>query len=287
MAVTTAPRSDESTAEIQARLYDVLSGPSVLMLGTANVVMQLARLPVGRGVAESTVESGRVDRHPIKRLRTTVAYLAVAMFGTEEERAAYRREVNRVHRSVRSGPSSEVAYNAFDPDLQLWVAACIYLGAEQAIQLCAPELLEAGDGTREALYRHGARFGTTLQVPEAMWPRDREAFDEYWNEGLEQIEMDEVTRTYLYDLASLRFLPAPLAWAFGPTHRFMVAGFLPAPFRDELGLAWSPVRRRLHDWLTKLAMTAGRLTPAPLRRFPINFYLWDTRRRIRAGKPIV
>lgn len=159
--------SRPETDELQDRLYDAMSGLAVLMLGTANVIMQLARLPVGRGVAESTVESGRVDRHPVKRARTTLAYLAIAMFGTEEERAAYRREVNRSHRPVRSGPSSEVAYNAFDPDLQLWVAACIYLGAEQAVQLCDPHLLE-DDGTAEAFYRHGARFGTTLQVTDEM-----------------------------------------------------------------------------------------------------------------------
>ena len=57
-----------------------------LAAGGANVIMQLARLPIGRGVAESRVESGRVDRRPIKRLRTTTAYLLVAMLGTDEER---------------------------------------------------------------------------------------------------------------------------------------------------------------------------------------------------------
>lgn len=99
--------------------------------------------------------------------------------------------------------------------------------------------------------------------------------------------MDNITRCYLYDLASLRLLPAPLAWTLGPVHRFMVAGFLPPAFRAELGLAWSPARRRFHDRLARLAMAASRVSPAPIRRFPINLYLWDTRRRIRAAKPIV
>ena len=57
-----------------------------LALGNANVIMQLALLPVGRGVAESPVESGRVDKHPIKRLRTTMSFLAIAILGTEDER---------------------------------------------------------------------------------------------------------------------------------------------------------------------------------------------------------
>ncbi|MBA2546557.1 MAG: DUF2236 domain-containing protein [Solirubrobacterales bacterium] len=273
--------------EIERRMWEALAGAPVLMLGGANVIMQLAKLPVGRGVAESKVESGRVDRHPVKRARTTLAYLAIAMFGTEEERAAYRREVNRSHRDVRSGPSAEVAYDAFNPDLQLWVAACIYVGAEQALQLTSPGTLEAGDGIAEAVYRHGARFGTTLQVPEDMWPVDRERFEEYWNEGVGRIEMDDVTRSYLSDFASLRFLPAPLARVLGPGHGFIAAGYLPAPFRDELGLRWSPRRQRFHDRVTKLVIRASRLTPGPIRRFPLNFYLWDTRRRIRDGTPIV
>ena len=62
-----------------------------LAAGGANVIMQLARLPVGRGVAESRVDSGRVDRHPIKRLRTTTAFLLIAMLGTADERTELRR----------------------------------------------------------------------------------------------------------------------------------------------------------------------------------------------------
>ena len=49
-----------------------------LLAGAANVIMQLASPGVGYGVMESRVESGRIDRHPIKRARTTFTYLAVA-----------------------------------------------------------------------------------------------------------------------------------------------------------------------------------------------------------------
>ncbi len=68
-----------------------------LLLGPANVIMQLARPGVGYGVMESRVESGRVDLHPIKRARTTFTYLAVAMAGTDTQKAAFRRAVNRAH----------------------------------------------------------------------------------------------------------------------------------------------------------------------------------------------
>src|ERR1700678_2652374 len=109
------------------RSDDTLMGLA-LLLGPANVIMQLARPGVGYGVLESRVESGRIDLHPIKRARTTFTYLAVAMAGTETQKAAFRRAVNRAHAQVYSTPDSPVQYNAFDPDLQLWVAACLYKG---------------------------------------------------------------------------------------------------------------------------------------------------------------
>ena len=90
--------------------------------------MQLSLLPIGRGVAESRVEAGRLDAHPVKRFRTTVGYVAIALLGTEEERVAVRREVDRSHRPVHSMASDPVLSGAFDPDLQLWVAACLYRG---------------------------------------------------------------------------------------------------------------------------------------------------------------
>ncbi len=142
--------------------------------------MQLAQLPVGRGVAESKVDSGNLYKHPIKRARTTFGYVMIAVFGTDEERDALAQAVTDVHRQVRSGPGDPVRYNAFDPKLQLWVAACIYKGFEDAYEvLYGPPPAELFD----VVYRHGARVATMLQVPATMWPPDRAAFEAYWAEA--------------------------------------------------------------------------------------------------------
>ncbi len=138
-----------------------------LLAGPANVIMQLARPGVGYGVMESRVESGRVDLHPIKRARTTFTYLAVATQGSDEQKAAFRRAVNRAHAQVYSTDDSPVAYNAFDKDLQLWVGACLYKGAVDVYRLFIGEMDEE---TAERHYREGMALGTTLQVPEDMWP---------------------------------------------------------------------------------------------------------------------
>ena len=253
-----------------------------LAAAAANVIMQLARLPVGHGVAESTVDSGRLDKHPIKRTRTTLSYIAVAMLGTDAERATMRAEVNRAHRQVRA--REPVRYNAFDRELQLWVAACLYQGTEMIYELLygAPSAEQAAQ-----LYRYGARFGTTLQVDPDMWPRDRAAFEEYWQAGLAKIEMDDVTRGYLRDLTELRFLPPPVHWTFGRPHRFLTVGFLPQPFRDELGYPWTPRDQARFDRVTRVLALGNRALPRRARAFPFNLCLRDVRRRIRRGRPVV
>ncbi len=268
---------------VPQELHDLLT-PATVSLAGANIIMQLAQLPVGRGVAESKVDSGNLYKHPIKRARTTFGYVMIAVFGTDAERVALGEAVTEVHRQVRSGPGDPVRYTALDPKLQLWVAACIYRGFEDGYAfLHGPppgELLDL-------IYRHGARLATMLQVPAAQWPPDRNAFEAYWDEAVERIEMDEVTRTYLYDFASLGFLPWPVPRLFGWFNRAVTAGFLPAAFRRELGLAWGRREQQAFALNRRVLRIANALTPRPLRALPFDLYLWDMRRRIRHGRRLL
>ena len=262
---------------------DVMNALGLLPAG-ANVVMQLARAPIGRAVATSRVTSGALTVHPFKRTRTTLGYLMVSLLGTDEERRRLRHEVGRQHRQVRSTSDDEVAYSAFDPDLQLWVAACMYRGALDAMRLVDPD---APPTLLDELYVRCARFATTLQVEPSRWPADRVAFDVYWAEAIELIEMDELTRTYLWDVASLHFLPRPLPAVLGPLHRIITAGFLPEPFREALGLPWSPSRERVFHATLSVAVAINRRLPRVLREFPLNLALRDARRRLAGGGPFV
>ncbi|HTF53733.1 MAG TPA: oxygenase MpaB family protein [Pseudonocardia sp.] len=255
-----------------------------LLAGPANVIMQLARPGVGHGVVESTVDSGKVTLHPIKRARTTLSYLAVATLGTDEERAAFRRGVNRSHAQVRSTESSPVPYNAFDVDLQLWVAACLYVGFQDVYRLFGAPVDEV---TWERIYRESATLGTTLQVPPERWPADLAAFQRYWNDSMDQVSIDDTVRRYLTDLIMLRHLPPPARLALGRLSRFVTTGFLPERFRAEMQLPWDERRQRRFDRLMSLVAVAVRLAPPVLREFPFNAYLVDLRWRIRTGRQLV
>lgn len=257
---------------------------AALMAGAANVIMQLSLPAVGYGVVESKVDSGNTFLHPVKRTRTTLTYLAVATLGSDEEKRRYRHAVNGQHKYVRSTETSPVKYNAFDPELQLWVAACLYKGVEDTWRIFRGE---PDPATIEAVYQNSASLGTTLQVPRDMWPADRAAFEEYWKGAVEKIALDDTVRGYLHDLIMLRFLPRGLSVLFGPFHRFVTTGFLPPRFRDEMRLAWWPGRQRRFDRLMSLVAVLVRYSPRVVRQFPFNALLWDLRRRIHKGRSLV
>lgn len=270
--------------QLAAEVWEAVHGAAALLGGTANVIMQLSHAPVGHGVVESDVDSGNVMLHPAKRLRTTLTFLAVAIAGTPDERRRYRDAVNGAHATVKSRPDSPVEYDAFDPQLQRWVAACLYVGAVDLHERMHGPM---PDDEAEAWYRVGARFGTTLQMPAELWPPDREAFDDYWRRGLDDAHVDATVGAYLLDLLDLRMVPTPVAVPFRRFHRFVATGLLPAPLRDQLGLRWTARDDRRHRRLFRAVGAIGRRLPGVVRRFPMNAYLWDTRRRMRTGRPLV
>jgi uncharacterized protein (DUF2236 family) len=259
-----------------------------LLSGAANVIMELARPGVGYGVKDSRVESGRADRHPIKRARTTFTYLAVALSGSDTQKATYRRAVNKSHAQVYSTPDSPVEYNAFDKDLQLWVAACIYKGFVDVYRIFVGEM---DDDTADHHYREGMALGTTLQVPAEMWPADRKAFDEYWQQSLELVHIDDAVREYLFPIAAGRIagvnLPRSLERRLDAVNLFITTGFLPQRFRDEMGLQWDASKQRRFNRLMAGLGRINNLMPRFVRQFPFNWMLKDLDWRVRTGRPLV
>lgn len=259
---------------------------AALLAGPANVVMQLAWPGVGYGVMESRVLDGRVDLRPLKRQRTTLTYLAVVAMGTDEERAIYKKAVDGQHRQVFDDESSKspVKYHGMNPDLQLWVAACLYYGIEDVYRVFWGGIDPA---EREEVYQHSSKLGTTLQVRESQWPATRADFDAYWEAGLENVHIDDAVREYLLGVVEVRHFPLGLTKPFAGFNRFVTTGFLPQRFRDEMRLTWTPTQQRRWDRLMKVVGFVTRHSPRILREYPFNYYLWDFRRRVRTGRPLV
>lgn len=276
------PAAKLSRAELDELPNDLpMLGIGVLS-GAANVIMQLALPAVGYGVYESKVESGALFKHPIKRTRTTLSYLSVAANGTPADRKAYRRAVGKAHAQVRSTESSPVTYNAFDPKLQLWVAACLYKGTEDMVRIFGDP-----SSITEEKYQKAAVLGTTLQMPREMWPATRADFEVYWNETVEGLDIDPVIREHLMSIARAEFMGPLFSQLFGWYTEIFTIGFLPQNFRDKMGVRfalWQRVIFTVHNRIVRAIITHA---PEPVRAFPFNVLLADVRWRIRTGRPLI
>ncbi|MEP9391094.1 oxygenase MpaB family protein [Gordonia sp. VNQ95] len=253
-------------------------------MSTANVIMQLANPAVGYGVARSTVEGGRLDRHPVKRARTTASYLAVAILGNADDRRRFRHAVNRQHAQVRSTEDSPVEYNAMNTDLQLWVAACLYVGLEDIYERVHGPL--AGE-LRDTFYQQGKVLGTTLQMPAEMWPADRDAFDEYWAEGVSRISVSDEVRDFLLGIARFGYAPEWVQKRFGPVKYRRTVGYLPPEFRDAMRVDWTDDDQQWFDEYIAGCVARERRKPRWLSQLGFRLLLADTRVRHRLGKPLV
>lgn len=262
---------------------DTITGVA-LAAGTANVIMQLSWPEVGYGVVESKVDSGKATLHPIKRSRTTFTYLAVAVWGSDEERRTYRKAINSSHRHVKSDENSPVKYNAFHTDLQLWVAACLYRGLEDVHRGMYPDSNFLGDN---GIYEECRTLATTLQVTDDMWPADRDAFETYWKEGLDRVSIDGKVRDHLNLLVDLKPLPVVIARPFAPLHKFFVRGFLHPEFREQMQYSWTAADQRRFDTTLRSLGAVNERLPKVLRALPMYAYLNDFRIRQRMGWSLV
>src|SRR3954453_5185939 len=258
-----------------ARGIDPYIDESAMLLGAGSAVMyQLALVGVGRGVAE---HSNTLER-PLDRLRTTLTYVYGILLGTDEERAAIARMVNKAHVPVKGD-----GYTAFDPGLQLWVAATLTYTGEQMYELTFGPMDPA---SRERAYRESQAMGTALQVTEAMWPATRADFDAYWEKMLGELGPDPQVQRY----AALLLRPNARFWYLAPMvwlQSLVTRGNLTPEVRDVLGLSWSAREQRRYDRFWQVFRATYPRLPRSLRTLYPRLVLRDFRKRMREGRRVI
>lgn len=124
-----------------------------------------------------------------------------------------------------------------------------------------------------------------------MWPKDRAAFDLYWQESLDKVHIDDAVRDYLWPIAAARVrgvkLPGPLQRRLDDVNLLITTGFLPQRFRDEMRLPWDARRQQKFDRLMGAIRFVNHRLPRSIREFPFNWMLKDLDWRIRTGRPLV
>ncbi|MGA8255714.1 MAG: oxygenase MpaB family protein [Nocardioides sp.] len=248
----------------------------MLLLGAGSTVMyQLAMKGVGLGVAEHSTTLTR----PVDRLRTTLTYVYVMVMGTDEEKKAISRMVNRMHSTVRS-PGR---YSAYDPDLQLWVAATLAYNGEV---LMAKVFAPGNEATKERCYRESWIFGTALQVTPEMWPQTRADFEAYWEESLTKLEPDPIVQAYCKELLTYHGGGLFIRLAL-PLQSLMTRGNIDARTREVLALPWSKRDQRLYDLFWKIFPPIYRLVPRALRHYDAHRIMKDMRKRLAEGTRVI
>jgi uncharacterized protein (DUF2236 family) len=249
---------------------------AMLLLGAGSAVMyQLARKQVGLGVVE---HSSTLER-PLDRLRTTLTYVYVMALGTGDERRAVAAMVDRRHAPVRSAGR----YSAFDPDLQLWVAATLARTGETLHERVFGPMDRA---TRERVYRESWVLGTALQVTPEMWPPTRADFEDYWRASLASLAPDPAVQAYARRLLSTGAAPL-VARALQPLQSLVTRGNLDPRTREVLALPWSPRDQVRYDRFWRCFPPAYRAIPRGVRQLPAGLVLADLRRRRRAGRQVI
>lgn len=238
------------------------AGDAVLIAGGARaILLQLAFPPVGRGV----VVHSDFENRPLDRLWSTLGYVYAVAYGTASDKAAAVRIVNRAHAGVRGEASgASPAYNAYDPELQLWVAATLYDTAVVVQERLFGPLDEA---EAEALYAAYADLGTLLQLRQGQWPADRAAFQAYWDGMLPRLETDGDVRRVARTLMFPDTLPAPLRLVM-PLARLVTAGLLPPDVRRAYRIDWTPRAERRFERILDVTAGIWPHLPRRLRQWP-------------------
>jgi uncharacterized protein (DUF2236 family) len=259
------------------RMRDV-AGEAVLLAGGARaILLQIADPAVGRGVARHSDFAA----DPMRRLRNTLTYIYVIVYGSADDTARVTAMADAAHRSVRgtgpvrgAGPAPGDGYDATDPESQLWVAATLYDTAitvyESVFGALTPE-------DADALYREYAVLGTALQVPPELWPDDRAAFHRYWNSQLARLRVTDDTRRVAHELLHSRAIPWWLR-ASMPLARLVTAGLLTPSLRVAFELPWDARRQRRYERAMRVVAAVYPRLPRSIRHWPMRHYLRAFRR---------
>jgi uncharacterized protein (DUF2236 family) len=255
-------------------ITDYIDESALLLAAGSAVINQLALRGVGLGVAE---HSNTFER-PLDRLRTTLTYVYVMTMGTEEEREAITRMVNKAHVPIKGE-----GYTAFDPYLQLWVAATLAEGGEHMYEMTFGPM---DDATKERCYQESRIMGTALQVTEDMWPATRAEFTAYWERMQGELSPDPKVQRYASQLLKtqkgFRYL-APVIWL----QSLMTRGNLTQQVREVLALEWSRRDQKLYDGFWRVFRVVYPRIPRRIRTAHAHWVMRDMRKRMETSRHVI
>jgi uncharacterized protein (DUF2236 family) len=210
---------------------------TVLFGGARAVLMQAAHPLVIAGARET----GFYERNPWKRLQRTLILTYTITFGTKTEARAAAEKINEVHSRISGVDDvTGLAYDALDPNLLLYVHACLVDSALLFEELTVGALDDAG---RQRFHQEQMLVAEMVEVPRSLIPPTVQELRSYLFEVEARGEM-RVTDA-ARKVADLFFdPPADAEWR--PVLRGVARlafGTLSPGLRQQYGVSMGPAKR--------------------------------------------
>jgi uncharacterized protein (DUF2236 family) len=253
----------------EGSVYRRVSGEGVLLAGgAAALLLQLAHPDVARGVAEHS----DFATHRLARLRGTLEFVYAVAFGTRAEAEQLSAAVRRVHHAV-TGPG----YHAEDPELQVWVNATLFA---TALRVYSAVFGPLSDGDLEEFWAGSKMLAGMLGCPAEAGPQTAAEFSAYWDRMVTSLEVTDTAREVAHTILHPPWpgYTAPVQGAV----RFVTAGLLPAPIREQYGMAWDARHERLLAASALVTRAFYPHLPRAIRHAPKTYCL----RGLRARMPV-
>jgi uncharacterized protein (DUF2236 family) len=237
-----------------------LSGPRALLMQAAHPV----------AFAGFFAHTGALDE-PYERLSRTAQVMDTIGFGSRADADRATRRVRAMHARVR-GVTLEPAgrfpagtpYAADDPELLLWILACL---ADSALVVYAKYVRTLSRDERHAYWQDYRQVGRLFGLRDAEMPAAIEDFDAYMA-GM--LAGDDLCVTPdARELAVQIVLKPPVPLKVKPLLELanqITVGLLPGAIRRQYGLRWDPARAiALHGGAEYVKRVLVPLLPARLR----------------------
>lgn len=216
----------------------------VAFSGARALLMQAAH-PVA--FAGFFAHTGALD-DPYARLHRTAQVMDTIAFGSRAAADRATRRVRAMHARVRGelpAPAGRfpagTPYAADDPELLLWVLACLVDSALVVFQRYVRPLSAA---EREAYWQDWRVVGRLFGLRPREMPATAADFEAYMEEMLGGRDLFVTTRAR--ELSVQIVLRPPIPLALRPVLElvnFITVGLLPSELRRQYGFSWDPARR--------------------------------------------
>ncbi len=243
---------------------------AVALSGQRALLMQAAHPVAFVGFFAHT---GSLDE-PYERLARTAQVMDTIGFGTKADADRATRRVRAMHRRVRGVTEEPVGrfpagtpFAADDPDLLLWILACL---VDSALVVYAKYVRTMSTAERERYWQDYRVIGRLFGLRDADMPASIREFDAYMRGMLGGGDL--VVTPAARELAIQIVLRPPVPIAARPLLELanqITVGLLPRDIRRQYGLRWDPARAvALHGGAEYVKRVVVPLLPERVRLTP-------------------